>query len=97
MEQQKRMNLKIDEKVGEGVYANMFVIAYSAAEFILDFGRFLPGLPDARILSRIITTPQQAKRLHKILEKNLEKFENQHGEIKMPGEPGDKPFGFTND
>ena len=48
---QKQLNIKLDEKVGEGTYANFFMITNSPSEFIMDCGRILPGLPDARIYS----------------------------------------------
>ena len=92
--EKKKLNVKIDEKVGEGVYANMCMVTYSPGEFIIDFGRFLPGLPDARILSRVITTPQHAKHVMRMLQANIEKFEQQHGEIKLPGSPQDREIGF---
>ena len=90
----KKINVKLDEKVGEGVYANMSMTTFSPSEFILDFGRFVPGLPDARILSRVITTPQHAKQFLRTLQANIEKYEAQHGEIKLPGGPEDREIGF---
>ena len=92
--EQKKLNVKLDEKVGEGVYANMCMITFSPSEFILDFGRFLPGLPDARILSRVVSTPQHAKHILRTLQANIEKYEAQHGEIKLPGSPEDREIGF---
>ena len=89
-----QINIKIDENVGEGTYANSFVITNSASEFIMDFGRILPGLPDARIYSRVICTPQHAKQFLNLLQKNIESFESQYGEIKVQGVPENKPIGF---
>jgi hypothetical protein len=89
-----QINIKIDENVGEGTYANFFVITNSASEFIMDFGRILPGLPDARIYSRVICTPQHAKQFLNLLQKNIESFESQYGEIKVQGVPENKPIGF---
>lgn len=90
----KKVNVKIDEKVGEGIYSNMTGISFSASEFIMDFGRMLPGLPSARILSRVIATPQSAKQLLMALEKNIEKYENQYGEIAIPGKDEGRDIGF---
>ncbi len=84
--QQKKINVKLDEKVGEGVYSNFFMISYSQSEFILDFGRIVPGLPDAKVYSRVMTTPQHVKNFMNILKKNIDMFEKQHGEIKMAGQ-----------
>ena len=89
-----QLNIKIDEKVGEGVYANFFVITNSPSEFIIDFGRIVPGIPDAKIYTRVMTTPQHAKQLMQLLEKNIEAFETQFGEIKIVGQPDSKQLGF---
>lgn len=91
---QKKVNVKIDENIGEGVYANFFMISHSPSEFIVDFGRLMPGMPNAKVKSRILLTPQHAKHLMKLLEKNIENFENQHGEVKLPGNVEDKEIGF---
>ncbi|MCB5265572.1 MAG: DUF3467 domain-containing protein [Candidatus Cloacimonetes bacterium] len=93
---QKQLNIKLDEKVGEGTYANFFMITNSPSEFILDCGRILPGLPDARIYTRVVMTPSHAKQLLQLLEQNIATFEKQHGEVKVHGQnPGEnKGVGF---
>jgi hypothetical protein len=90
----KQINVKLDEQIGEGVYSNFFMITNSTSEFVLDFGRILPGVPSAKIYSRVLTTPQHAKQLLQILENNIKKFEEQNGEIKLPGKIEDKNIGF---
>ena len=94
--QPQQINIKLDEKVGEGVYANFFMIANNPSEYIIDCGRIVPGLPDARIYSRIMTTPQHAKQLLKLLQQNIEQYEKQFGEIKIPQMPNqdNKNIGF---
>lgn len=92
--QPQQINIKIDEKVGEGNYANFFVITNSPSEFIMDFGRILPGIPDARIYTRVLSTPQHAKQFLQLLQKNIEGYEKQFGEIKLQGLPENKPVGF---
>ncbi len=93
---QQQINVQIDQQVGEGIYSNFFMVVNSPSEFILDFGRIVPGLPNAKIYSRVITTPQHAKQLLKLLEQNIEAFEKQFGEIKVqnPMGPNDKNIGF---
>ena len=93
-QQQGQINIKIDEKVGEGTYANFFVITNSPSEFIIDFGRVLPGIPDARIYTRVVCTPQHCKQLLNLLQKNIDGYESQFGEIKVQGLPENKPVGF---
>ncbi len=95
--QQNQIQIKLDEKVGEGTYANFFVITNSPSEFIMDCGRILPGLPDARIYTRVVMTPTHAKQLMQLLVKNIESYENQFGEIKLQGQNDNKPIGFKTD
>ncbi len=88
-EQTHQVNIELGEKEAEGIYSNLAIITHSNAEFVLDFTRILPGVPKARVLSRIITTPVHAKLLLNALRDNIEKYEMKFGEIKMSGEPGD--------
>jgi hypothetical protein len=86
----------LGEKEAEGIYANLVFITHSQAEIILDFARALPGLPKARVFSRIIMTPQHAKGLLGALEQNLKNYETNFGAIKVAGEPSKgKELGFT--
>ena len=91
---QQRLNIAIDENVGEGTYANLVLIAHTAAEFVLDFARVMPGVPKTKIQSRIIMAPQHLKGFVKALQDNVERFEKRFGEIKLQGMPTDKEFGF---
>jgi len=88
MRPQQQMNIEIGEKEAEGIYSNLVMVAHSPTEIILDFARFMPGAPKAKVQSRIIMTPAHAKMLLKTLEENLKKFEKQFGEIKIHGGPG---------
>ena len=78
---QPQLNIELSEDVAQGVYSNLAVITHSPAEFVLDFIRVMPGIPKARVQSRIILTPQHAKRLMKAMAENIAKFESQHGRI----------------
>ena len=94
-QQGKQIQVQLDEKIGQGNYANLALITHSGAEFILDFTRMLPGLPKAQVQARIILTPQHAKGLLQALEDNIKKFEDRFGEIKnVQGKPEGKNFGF---
>jgi hypothetical protein len=83
MEENKKpqLNIELNEDVAQGVYSNLAVITHSPSEFVVDFIRVMPGVPKARVQSRIILTPQHAKRLMKALSENISKFEAQHGKI----------------
>lgn len=77
-----QLNIEISEEVAEGQYANLAIITHSHAEFVLDFVNVMPGTPKSRVKSRIILTPQHAKRLMNALRENIEKFEQASGTIK---------------
>ena len=86
-QQQGQINIELDEKTAEGIYSNLAIINHSASEFILDFVTVMPGVPKAKVKSRVILTPQHAKRFLKALGENLHRFEVSHGEIKDTEQP----------
>lgn len=77
-----KLNIELTEDVAEGVYSNLVIISHSNTEFVIDFVKVMPGMPKAKVKSRVLMTPQHIKRLKKALEDNIGKFESQHGEIK---------------
>lgn len=91
--QEGQINIELDEKTAEGIYSNLAVINHSNTEFVLDFITIMPGVPKAKVKSRIILTPQHAKRLLGALHENIRRFEHQHGEIKE-GEQPTVPINF---
>jgi hypothetical protein len=84
---QGQINIELDEKVAEGIYSNLAIINHSHSEFVLDFVTLMPGVPKAKVKSRIILTPQHAKRLLKAIGENIHRFELTHGEIKDSDQP----------
>ena len=84
---QGQINIELDENVADGTYSNLAIINHSVSEFIVDFINIMPGVPKAKVKSRIILTPQHAKRLTKALADNVAKFEQIHGEIKDYEQP----------
>lgn len=84
---QGQINIEIDEKIAEGIYSNLAIINHSASEFVLDFVSIMPGNPKAKVKSRIVLTPQHAKRFLKALNENIYRFEANHGEIKDTDQP----------
>lgn len=81
---QNQINIELSEEVAEGIYSNLAIISHSHSEFIVDFIRLVPNLPKAKVKSRIILTPQHAKRLMKALLDNVKKYESQFGPIEDP-------------
>jgi hypothetical protein len=90
----QQINIELSEEVAEGMYANLVMIAHSNSEFVLDFIKMLPGLPKAKVKSRIILTPEHAKRLLKALEDNIQKYESNFGSIKLAEEVQRFPMNF---
>ncbi len=84
IEQENQINIELSAEVAEGIYSNLAVITHSQSEFILDFIKMMPGVPKAHVKSRIILTPQHAKRLMSALHDNLTKFESRFGQIREP-------------
>ena len=80
-QQPNQLNIEISEEIAEGVYANLAIITYSHAEFVVDFVNVMPGTPKSKVKSRIILTPQHAKRFMKALVDNVKRFEAANGPI----------------
>ena len=83
MEENKQLSLELKPEIAKGNYSNLAIITHSHSEFILDFATMLPGLAKPDITSRIIMTPEHAKRLLGALKDNIVKYENQFGEIDL--------------
>jgi len=79
---QPHLDIELSEEISEGVYSNLAIITHSQSEFVIDFIKIMPGVPKAKVKSRILLTPQHAKRLAKALADNVQKFEQQNGKIK---------------
>lgn len=98
MEEKKnknQINIELKEDVAQGTYSNLAVITHSSSEFVIDFVRVMPGVPKAEVKSRIILTPEHAKRLLMALKDNIKKFESVHGEIKNVDMSGIPPIPMT--
>lgn len=93
---QNQLNIELNEEVAQGTYSNLAIITHSSSEFVVDFVRVMPGIPKAGVKSRIILTPEHAKRLLVALQDNVKKYEAQHGNIKMSQGPDHNmpPIGF---
>lgn len=85
MEDQKNNNqlqIELTEEIAQGTYSNLAIITHSSSEFVLDFVRVMPGIPKANVKSRVILTPEHAKRLLMALQDNIQKYESANGTIK---------------
>lgn len=88
-----QMNIELSPEVADGVYSNLAIINHSSTEFVVDFISIMPGVPKASVKSRIILTPQHAKKLVQALHNNVVRFENQYGEIQDAEQP-EQHFNF---
>jgi hypothetical protein len=91
---QNQISIELSEEIAEGVYANLAMIAHSNTEFVIDFIRLMPGVPKAKVKSRIIITPEHAKRLLAALKDNIRKFEETFGDIKQNEDMPKFPINF---
>ena len=89
-----QINIELSEEVAEGVYTNLAMIAHSNSEFVIDFIRLMPGVPKAKVKSRVVITPEHAKRLLNALKDNINKYEETFGPIKKTEEAPKFPINF---
>lgn len=93
-EEKQQLDIELEGDIAQGTYANLAIITHSTSEFVLDFVRIMPGLPKANVKSRIILTPEHAKRLLMALQDNIRKFEQMNGKINLPEEKQQTFFPF---
>ncbi len=91
--QDGQIEIQLPEEEAPGTYSNLVMISHSGSEFILDFISVMPGVPKAKVVKRMVLTPDHAKRLSKALNQNIKKFENEHGDISGQDE-FDIPFNY---
>jgi hypothetical protein len=89
-----QINIELSEEIAEGVYSNLAMIAHSSGEFVIDFIRLMPGVPKAKVKSRIVITPEHAKRLLNALKDNISQYEASFGEVKSVDEAPKFPLNF---
>ena len=89
-----QINIELNEEIAEGVYANLAMIAHSNSEFVIDFIRLMPGVPKAKVKARIVITPEHAKRLLVALKDNIQKYEENFGDIKHSNDVPNFPMNF---
>ena len=80
-EKEGQLSIELDDKIAKGVYSNLAIINHSSTEFVVDFVSVMPGMPKGKVRSRIILTPEHAKRLLFALDDNIQKFEQANGAI----------------
>ncbi len=97
MENQKKehqINIELPEDIADGLYTNLAIITHSPSEFVCDFVQMMPGVPKGKVRSRVIMTPQNAKRLLEALQDNIQKYEQTFGRIDTGNTPPMPPMNF---
>ena len=91
-----QLQIKVDDPVAQGEYANFLSILHNPTEFVMDFGRVMPGMPEVRVKARILATPFHAKRFLETLRHNLELYEKSYGSIRTDfgSDPVEPPPGM---
>jgi hypothetical protein len=78
---ENQMNIELSEEIALGAYSNLAIITHSQSEFVCDFVQVMPGMPKAKVRSRVIMTPENAKRFMRALIDNVQKYEQHFGMI----------------
>ncbi len=92
----QQLPIELSDDVAQGLYSNLTFVTFSPSEFVLDFARALPGTRKGKVYSRVVMTPQHAKALSDLLQRNVQTFEAKHGAIRLPGRDADDPrIGFA--
>ena len=78
------LDIELTEDIAQGNYSNLAIISHSTSEFIIDFATILPGIAKAKVKSRVILTPEHAKRLLLSLQENITRYESNIGKIEIP-------------
>lgn len=91
---QNQINIELTEEIADGEYVNLAMIAHSNSEFVIDFIKMMPGVPKAKVKSRIVITPEHAKRLLHALKDNVDKYEAAFGPVKHSEDVPRFPMNF---
>lgn len=86
------IDIELGDEVAQGHYSNLAIIAHSTSEFVIDFAAVLPGVPKAKVRSRVILTPEHAKRLLLSLQENISRYESNIGKIEIAPNPRNSSF-----
>jgi hypothetical protein len=91
---ENQLNIELSEDVALGVYSNFSIITHSPSEMVCDFIQMMPGMPKGKVRTRVLMTPQNAKRFMRALIDNVQKYEQHFGVIDDSENPGIPPMNF---
>jgi hypothetical protein len=79
-----RLNIKVNDDVAKGAYANLPVVHNNDTDFIFDFIFVEPQRAQGQVVSRVVTNARTAKRLQAGLSELIRLYEERFGPIPMP-------------
>ena len=92
---QRQLRLELPANLN-ALYSNAVIVSHTNSEIVLDFLQVMPNDPRARVQTRVVLTPANAKLFMRALENNISRYEEKHGEIELPPQPislADQLFG----
>jgi len=91
--QEVKLEIQLDEETAQGAYVNLAVVNHNEAEFVVDLIFVQPQTPRAKVRSRVILSPQHAKRFVAALQENINRYEQNFGEIAPALQPAEDAAG----
>ncbi|MGK2907349.1 MAG: DUF3467 domain-containing protein [Desulfuromonadales bacterium] len=88
-----KLEIQLDEEIAQGAYVNLAVVNHNESEFVVDFIFVQPQAPRAKVRSRVILSPQHAKRFVSALQENIIRYEQNFGEVAPAKQPVDGSTG----
>ena len=79
--QEVKLEIQLDEDIAQGMYVNLAAVNHNESEFVIDFIFVQPQAPRARVRSRVILSPQHAKRFASAIQENVNRYEQNYGEV----------------
>jgi hypothetical protein len=76
-----KLQIELDADVAQGKYANLVLVNHSENEFVLDTAFVQPQQPKAKVHSRVILSPRNAKRFAQVLQHSIQQYESKFGAI----------------
>ena len=89
-----KLEIQLDEEIAQGTYVNLAVVNHNESEFVIDLIFVQPQTPRAKVRSRVILSPQHAKRFVAAMQENISRYEQNFGEIASIPQPVDEPGNY---
>jgi hypothetical protein len=80
------VQIQIDEATAQGQYCNLMLLNHNENEFVIDFAFSQPLQPTAKVATRVIASPRNAKRFMLAMQRNIAAFEQRFGRLDVVGD-----------